>query len=239
MLQETREFNQLIVEIKSRIKASQLQAFRAVNKELINLYWDIGSLIVEKQVQNGWGSSVVEIVAKDLQSEFKGISVFSQANIWRMRNFYLAYKDNTILAQLVREIGWSHNIAILEKCKNDLEREYYIRMTRKFGWSRNVLMHNIDVQSYEKFLINQTNFDQVLTPELLDQAKLAVRDEYTFGFLELAEEHTEREFEQAILLRMDKFLREMGGSLAFVGSQYKLEVSNKEFFIDIFLTSSI
>ena len=233
MLQETREFNQLIVEIKSRIKASQLQAFRAVNKELINLYWDIGSLIVEKQVQNGWGSSVVEIVAKDLQSEFKGISGFSQANIWRMRNFYLAYKDNTILAQLVREIGWSHNIAILEKCKNDLEREYYIRMTRKFGWSRNVLMHNIDVQSYEKFLINQTNFDQVLTPELLDQAKLAVKDEYSFDFLELSEEHSEYQLEAGLVNNIKNFLSELGGYFCFIGNQYHLKIEEEDFYVDL------
>jgi predicted nuclease of restriction endonuclease-like (RecB) superfamily len=123
----------------------------------------------------------------------------------------------------------------MERCKDPLEREFYLRMTRKFGWSKNVLIHQIDNQSYEKFMLGQTNFDQVLTPELRAQAKLAVRDEYTFDFLELGEEHGERELERALLARIEDFLRAMGGMFAFMGSQYRLEVDGREFFIDLLL----
>ncbi len=108
-------------------------------------------------------------------------------------------------------------------------------MTRKFGWSKNVLIHQIDNQSYEKSLLGQTNFDQALTPELRAQAKLAVQDEYTFDFLELGEEHCERELERALIARIEDFLRAMGGMFAFMGSQYRLEVDGKEFFIDLLL----
>jgi predicted nuclease of restriction endonuclease-like (RecB) superfamily len=108
-------------------------------------------------------------------------------------------------------------------------------MTRKFGWSKNVLIHQIDNQSYEKSLLGQTNFDQALTPELRAQAKLAVKDEYTFDFLELGEEHSERELERALIARIEDFLRAMGGMFAFMGSQYRLEVDGKEFFIDLLL----
>jgi predicted nuclease of restriction endonuclease-like (RecB) superfamily len=121
----------------------------------------------------------------------------------------------------------------MERCSDPLEREFYIRMTGKFGWSKNVLVHQIENQSYEKSLLGQTNFDQALTPELRAQAKLAVKDEYTFDFLELGEEHSERELERALIARIEDFLRAMGGMFAFMGSQYRLEVDGREFFIDL------
>ncbi len=136
---------------------------------------------------------------------------------------------------MVAQIGWTHNLMIFQRCKDPLEREFYIRMTRKFGWSKNVLIHQIDNQSYEKSLLGQSNFDQELTPDLRAQAKLAVKDEYTFDFLELAEEHGERELERALIARMEDFLRAMGGMFAFMGSQYQLEIDGDEFFIDLLL----
>ncbi len=223
------------MEIKQRIRSAQYEALKAVNREMINLYWDIGQIIVTQQQGASWGKSVVEQLAKDLQAEFPGISGFSAANLWRMRLFYESYVNNEKLAPMVREIGWSHNLVIVEKCKDDLEREFYIRMTRKFGWTKNVLIHQIENQTYEKTLLNQTNFDKTVPAEIRNQLKLAVKDEYTFDFLELADEHSERQLEQAILARVEPFLQEMGGRFTFVGSQYRLEVSDKEFFIDLLL----
>ncbi|NEQ89201.1 MAG: DUF1016 domain-containing protein, partial [Moorea sp. SIO2I5] len=129
----------------------------------------------------------------------------------------------------------SHNLVIMQKCKDDLEREFYIRMTRKFGWTKNVLIHQIENQTYEKTLLNQTNFEQTVSEEIRKQAKLAVKDEYIFDFLELADQYSERQLEQAILAKVEPFLREMGGMFAFIGSQYRLEISNKEYFIDLLL----
>jgi len=120
---------------------------QAVNRELLNLYSDIGKSIVEKQQNLGWGKSVVENLSRNLQIEYPGIKGFSVDNLWRMRKFYLTYKENEKLAPLVQEIGWSHNIIILEKCKDDLEREFYIKMTRKYGWTKNVLIHQIEGQA--------------------------------------------------------------------------------------------
>ena len=218
-----------------RIRSAQYEALKAVNKELVGLYWDIGRMIVERQDVEGWGKAVVEQLAADLRTEFPGVGGFSASNLWRMKAFFEAYTGLEKLAPLVREIGWSHNLAILERCKDPLEREFYLRMTRKFGWSKNVLIHQIDNQSYEKSLLGQTNFDQALTPELRAQAKLAVKDEYTFDFLELGEEHSERELERALIARIEDFLRAMGGMFTFMGSQYRLEVGGKEFFIDLLL----
>lgn len=228
-------YRHLLIEVKQRIRSAQYEALKAVNRQMINLYWDIGQIIVTQQQGASWGKSVVEQLAKDLQAEFPGISGFSAANLWRMRLFYDSYVNNEKLAPMVREIGWSHNLVIVEKCKDDLEREFYIRMTRKFGWTKNVLIHQIENQTYEKTLLNQTNFDKAVPAELRNQLKLAVKDEYTFDFLELADEHSERQLEQAILARVEPFLQEMGGMFTFVGSQYRLEVGEREFFIDLLL----
>ena len=230
-----RNYSGLLSEIKERIRSAQYAALKAVNKELVGLYWDIGRMIVERQAAEGWGKSVVEQLAADLQMEFPGVGGFSASNLWRMKAFFDAYIGLEKLAPLVREIAWSHNLAILERCKDPLEREFYIRMTRRFGWSRNVLVHQIENQSYEKSLLGQTNFDRALTPELRDQAKLAVKDAYTFDFLELGEEHSERELERSLITRIEDFLRAMGGMFAFMGSQYRLEVDGKAFFIDLLL----
>ncbi|ABA23768.1 Protein of unknown function DUF1016 [Trichormus variabilis ATCC 29413] len=229
------DYRNLLVEVKQRIRSAQYEALKAVNKELIALYWDIGKMIVTQQQEADWGKSVVEQLAKDLQTEFPGISGFSTRNMWNMRSFYIAYSQNEKLQPLVAEIGWTHNIVILEKCKDDLEREFYLRMTRKFGWTKNVLIHQIENQTYEKTLLNQTNFNQTVPAEIRNQLKLAVKDEYTFDFLELADEHSERQLEQAILARVEPFLQEMGGRFTFVGSQYRLEIGDQEFFIDLLL----
>jgi predicted nuclease of restriction endonuclease-like (RecB) superfamily len=223
------------MEVQQRIRSAQYEALKAVNREMINLYWDIGQMIVIKQQDASWGKSVVEQLAKDLQAEFPGISGFSARNIWNMRNFYVTYSQNQKLQPMVAEIGWTHNLVILEKCKDDLEREFYIRMTRKFGWTKNVLIHQIENQTYEKTLLNQTNFDQSISAEIRNQLKLAVKDEYTFDFLELADEHSERQLEESILAKVQPFLQEMGGIFAFIGSQYRLEVDDEEYFIDILL----
>jgi predicted nuclease of restriction endonuclease-like (RecB) superfamily len=235
MVAEIEPYSTLLGEIKERIRSAQYEALRAVNRELIALYWDIGHLIVTRQQGETWGKSVVQTLAQDLKKEFPRITGFSASNLWRMKLFYETYKDSEKLAPMVREIAWSHNLIIMEKCKDDLEREFYIRMTRKYGWTKNVLIHQVENQSYEKTLLNQTNFLETLPEGLQQQAKLAVRDEYVFDFLELGDEHSERQLEQALLSKVDSFLRQMGGMFAFVGSQYRLEVSDQEFFIDLLL----
>jgi predicted nuclease of restriction endonuclease-like (RecB) superfamily len=212
-----------------------LEALRAVNKELVALYWDIGKMIVDRQKGETWGKSVVKRLALDLQIEFPGTGGFSASNLWRMKSMYEQYAPIEKLAPLVREIGWSHNLLIFERCPDSLQREFYIRMTKKFGWSKSILIHQIENQSYEKTLLGQTNFDRALSPELRAQAKLAVKDEYTFDFLEMGDEHSEREVERALIARIEDFLRTMGGLFAFVGSQFRLEVGDKEYFIDLLL----
>ncbi len=230
-------YTALLGDIKKRIHSAQYEALKAVNKELIGLYWDIGKLIIKRQETHDtkWGKATVERIAKDIQMEFPGIRGFSARNIWYMRNFYLEYQSKRKLQPLVAEISWSHNLIIMERCKDVLEREFYMRMSRRTGWTKNVLVHQIDNKSYEKTLVAQTNFKKNLPKVSQQQAKLAVRDEYTFDFLELGDEHSERDLERAIIQKIERFLMEMGGMFAFIGSQYRLEVDNDEFYIDLLL----
>jgi len=230
-----RGYTALLAKVKARIQSAQYAALRAVNKELVALYWDIGRLIVERQGNQGWGRAVVAALSADLRSAFPGAGGFSAQNLWYMRQFYREYNGIRKLQPLVGEIGWAHNLIVMSRCKDVQEREFYLRATRRFGWSRNVLIHQIANQTYQKSLLGQTNFERTLGPALRAQAKLAVKDEYTFEFLELGEEHSERELERALLARIEDFLRAMGGVFTFVGSQFRLEVEGEEYFIDLLL----
>ena len=222
-------------EIKEKIHQAQYKAMKQVNKSLLNLYWEIGKSIVEKQKQHGWGKSIVETLSKDLQNEFIGVHGYSVQNLWYMRQLYIEYKENVKLQPMVGEISWSHNLVILSKCKNNLEKEFYIQMTKKYGWTKNVLIHQIEGNSYEKFLLNQTNFDKAIPEKYKHQPKLAVKDEYNFDFLEIAENHNEKELELELMKKIRKFLMEMGGDFSFIGNQYKLNIGGEDYFIDLLL----
>jgi predicted nuclease of restriction endonuclease-like (RecB) superfamily len=228
-------YGDILEEIKKKIKDAQLRALTAVNKELISVYWEIGKTIHDRQKAGSWGKSIVEQFAKDLQKFFPGMTGLSSRNIWRMRDLYLSYNGNIKLTALLAEISWTHHIYILEKCKDFLEREFYMRMSKRNGWTYRVLLNQIDNKTYEKTMISQTNFDKTLPEKMRPEAKLAVKDEFTFGFIDLADKHSERQLERAIVANMGDFLREIGAVYAFVGSQYRLEVDGQEFLIDILL----
>ncbi len=234
-LNKTIGYGTLRTELKSRIHTAQYAALRAVNKELIALYWDIGQLIEERQAAEGWGKAIVERLSADLRAEFGEKSGFSGRNLWYMRTFYIEYKELPKLQPLAAEIAWTKNTLILDRCPNPLQREFYMRATARFGWTRRVLDHQIDNQTYEKYLLNQTSFDAALPQAVAAQAKLAVKDHYTFDFLELADEHEERELEAALIANVQRFLTEMGPHFTFVGSQYRLTVEGNDYHIDLLL----
>lgn len=228
-------FEQFVLELKQRIRQAKHGVLQKINKELIVLYWSIGQRIVESQERYGWGKSVVEQLATELQKEFVGNSGFSERNLWNMRNYYLAYQAYPKLQTLSAEISWSHNVKILQKLKDPLAQEFYIQATLKNGWSVRVLDHQIDNQTYEKTLLGQTNFANTLPAELRQQTDLIIKDEYTFDFLDLAEQHSEKELEDSLIQKIRDFLIQMGNDFAFMGNQYKLTVDDEDYFIDLLL----
>ena len=165
-------YGSFIKGIKDIIYNHQYKAMKVVNSELMLLYWEIGYEINRKQAERGWGKSVIEILSKELRKEFPGVRGFSTTNLWRMRSFYLEYSQKIHLPPsvgeiqkinlppLVGEIGWAHNCVIIEKCKDPLMREFYIKMTRRYGWTKDILINNIENRAFEKYLTNQTNFDE-------------------------------------------------------------------------------
>lgn len=219
-------YGDFLFEIKAQIRQRQFQALRAANPELLALYWWLGENISQRQLALSGGKGVVENLARDLQAEFPGRNGFSAQNLWLMRQFFNEYCDKPKLQPLVREISWAKNLVILARCKDDLERDFYLRATARFGWTKSVLQHQLDNHRYAQYLNGQTNFDVAVQGSIKAQALLAVKDHYTFDFLGLAEEHSERELEQALVRNLHGFLSEMGGAFTFVGNQYRLEGEN-------------
>ena len=222
-------------EITARIRSAQYEALKAINKEMIALYWEVGKRITEQQTALGWGKSVVENLSRDIQKEFPGIKGFGVSNMWDMARFYTEYQSNEILQPLVGEISWSKHIVILTKCKETRQRQFYILATKKYGWTKDVLINKIEAKTYENYLLGQSNFDITLPDSIKNQAILALKDEYTFDLVGLAEEHSEYELEQAIIKNIRAFLMEFGTDFSFIGNQYRLEVDGKEYFIDLLL----
>lgn len=227
---------EFIADIKNQIKSAQYRALQKVNAEQVTLYWNIGKTILERQKEFGWGKSIVEVLAAELQIEFVGVDGFSARNLWRMRTLVDQYHQSSlILPPLVAEIPWTHNIIIIEKCKDEHERFYYINLTKQQRWSKTMLINAIEAQTYQRTLINQTNFAETLPTHIAYEADLMLKDEFLFGFLNLTEPHTEAQLEQAILSNIRNFLIEMGGDFTFVGNQYPVRIDDKTFEIDLLL----
>ncbi|RUL84575.1 PDDEXK nuclease domain-containing protein [Tautonia sociabilis] len=233
-------------ELKERIRTAQLRAAVAANRELIALYWQIGRGIVERQKAHRWGNAVLDRLGRDLQAEFPGVSGFSRTNLYRMRAFYLAYKDTPEIVpqpvgrlaeggppEAVAAVPWGHNVVLLEQAKDPDERLWYARKAVENGWSRSVLVHWIESGLYERQGRASTNFERTLPKAQSDLARETLKDPYKFEFLTLAEEAEEKAVEEGLLAHIRQFLIELGAGFAFVGQQVHLEIGDEDFYIDL------
>jgi predicted nuclease of restriction endonuclease-like (RecB) superfamily len=232
------EYNKFITLLKAKIRSAQIKAVVSVNSELIKLYWEIGKEIIEKKEQGGWGSKVLEKLAKELQNEFPGIEGFSRRNMFRMKAFYLAYEK---VPQAVAPLGalpifsipWGHNAIILEKIKNTAERLWYASKTIEHGWSRSMLTIWIENDLYHREGKAITNFKAALSATQSDLAQQSLKDPYVFDFLTLHKDHLEKELEDGLVSHIQKFLIELGQGFAFVGQQYLIKAGEKDLYIDL------
>ncbi len=229
------DFNSFLTDIKQKIYSAKSKAILSANRLMIELYFEIGKEVVKKQETLGWGKSVVEQMSKDLIEEFGEKSGYSSQNLWYMRQFYLSYKDNPVLQQLVGELPWGSNIVIFTKCKDDSQKEYYIKNCIENGWNRNVLMHHIktDLFSRDKLETKSNNFEVALPHELSELALDIVKSEYNLEFLEVAKNAHERQVENKLVENIKKFLLELGYGFSFIDSQYKLSLGENEYYIDL------
>lgn len=223
----------LLDDLKGKIRSAQIRAGLAANRELVLLYWEIGRLILDSQRQEGWGAKVVDRLARDLRHEFPEMKGLSPRNLKYMRMFAEAYQDIQFVQQAVAQIPWGHNVRILDHIKNPAEREWYIRQTIQNGWSRNILVHQIESGLYKRQGEAVSNFDRTLPAPQSELARQILKDPYVFDFLTIGEEARERDVEKALLEQIRAFLLELGVGFAFVGSQYHLEVGGDDFYTDL------
>jgi predicted nuclease of restriction endonuclease-like (RecB) superfamily len=228
-----RDYASFLKDLKERVRAAQLRASLAVNRELVLLYWGIGRDILARQKEHGWGARIIDRLAEDLRREFPKVTGFSPRNLKYMRAFAEAWPAEAIVQQAVAQLPWGHNCAILDKVKKSCEREWYIRQTIQNGWSRNVLVHQIESRLYRRQGKAITNFARTLPAYQSDLAQQIIKDPYNFEFLTLADEAREQEFERGLIDHFRDFLLELGMGFAFVGSQYPLQVGGEEFRIDL------
>jgi predicted nuclease of restriction endonuclease-like (RecB) superfamily len=270
--QLTLDYPVLLEDLKARIRAAQTRAALMANRELIRLYWEIGRRIVERQEHEGWGKSVIERLAGDLQKEFPGLQGFSRSNIWRMRSFFLSYREEASskrksrtavrdletsdskssntdlgsnLAQPVRDLDlaqppavlaalpWGHNVLLIGRLKQRAQRLWYAQRAIENGWSRAVLVHQIESGLHRRQGQALNNFDRVLPAPQSDLARETLKDPYIFDFLSLGDDIQERELERGLIEQVRRFLLELGAGFALVGTQYALVVDGQDFFLDL------
>ncbi|WP_296686368.1 PDDEXK nuclease domain-containing protein [Flavobacterium sp.] len=214
------------------IKHSRSNAIRAVNAELINLYWNIGKYISNKLIQSEWGDGVVTELAKYIQQSEPEIKGFSDKNIWRMKQFYETYKDFPKLVPVVREISWTHNMLIFSRCKTIEEKEFYLKLVQEENYSKRELDRQISASYFERNMLENSKLSTMLRESKKDTEAL-FKDSYVFEFLNLSEPYTERELQHGLVRQMKNFILELGKDFVFIGEEYKLLVGNSDFFLDL------
>ncbi len=233
MAQQT-AYQQTLAEIKKRILGSQMRAVLAVNAELIALYWQIGADIVNLQQTQGWGSAVVEQMAKDLKTAHPKVTGFSRTNLFAMRQFYSFFVPQyQIVPQPVGQIPWGHIRMLLAKTKTIETALFYAQECVVHGWSRDMLGLQIEQKLHERLGNAPTNFNQTLPMPQSSLAQQTLKDPYVFDFLDLTAKAQERDVEHQLVNQITKFLLELGKGFAFIGRQYPMAVNDKDYFLDM------
>lgn len=229
----TQSYAALFKSIKERIQTAQVRAAVAVNQELVLLYWGIGNEILARQQAEGWGKNVIPRLSKDLALEFPEMKGLSPRNLGYMKAFAEAWPEESILQEALAKLTWFHNLTLLEKLKDRDERLWYARAAIEHGWSRNVLVIQIEAGLYRRQGKAITNFTKALPAPHSDLAHQLLKDPYNFDFLTLSRDADEREIEAGLVAHIQKFLLELGTGFAFVGRQYPLEIAGEDYRLDL------
>ena len=257
MKNELAYYSALLSDIKTRVRQGQLKANLSANSEMLATYWDIGKMIHERQQQEGWGKGVIPRLSIDLKNELPEEKGFSERNLRSMVRFYLEYvtiwqlpvaeleeNKNTNLPnskllndgdtnKLLALTGWAHHLILMEKTKDILTRFWYMQECLKNGWSRDTLIAMIKTKLHNRQGKAANNFDNTLPPLQSELVKQTLKDPYIFDFLTLSSDFSERELETELVKHVEKFLIELGTGFAFVGRQYYLNISDKDFYLDL------
>ena len=227
-------YTSILSDLKEKILSSQQKAIVSVNKELVLLYWEIGTIILKNQSEKGWGAKIIDSLSNDLKNTFPSMKGFSVRNLKYMRQFASTYSDISIVQELLAQLSWYHNLTLIQKVKDDVTRTWYIYKTIENGWSQSVLVHQIESDLYSRSNKKKiSNFTKTLISPHSELAQETLKDPYIFDFILLSERAKEKDIEEQLVKHITKFWLELGSGFAFVGNQYKIETENKEYFIDL------
>jgi len=229
----TPDYPAWLADLKSRVEQARRRAALSVNRELVSLYWQIGRDIIERQDRQGWGAKVVDQLARDLRAAFPDMRGFSPRNLKYMRALAEAWPSGEFVQQAAAQLPWFHLCTLLDKLKSNDLREWYALRAAEHGWSRSMLVMQIETRLHERQGNAITNFPDRLPPPQSDLARDTLKDPYIFDFLGLTEDAKERDIEHALTQHVTRFLLELGAGFAFVGRQYRIDVGGDEFFIDL------
>lgn len=227
------EYNKFFADLKERVTSSRYKAALSVNKELILLYHHIGSQILEAQSKQGWGAKIIDQLSRDFVSAFPEMKGFSTRNLKYMRKFAEEYPDVEFVQEVLAQLTWYHNVTLLDKIPDKRVRLFYVKHAIEHGWSRNIMVMQMELSLHKRQGQAITNFKDKLPSPQSDLAHYTLKDPYIFDFLSISEEAHEREVEKALVHHMEKFILELGAGFAFVGRQYHLEVGDQDFYIDL------
>ncbi len=237
LLPEPAGYAELLEQLKARVRTSQVRAARAANSELLGLYWSVGRDILDRQEQAGWGSRVIDRLAADLRAEFPDQRGWSRSNLHYMRALAAAWPDAEVVPQAVGQLPWGHVRVLLDKLATGQERDWYAAAASEYGWSRDVLIHQVESRLAERVGSAPSNFAAALPAPDSELAQQLVRDPYVFDHLALSERAAERELEQALMDRLQQTLLAFGHGMAFVGRQVRFDVDGDELVLDLLLFS--
>lgn len=235
MSKEIEDYKKLFNDVLAVIEKTRIKAYKSLTKNQLSLNYEIGRLIVESQDSKGWGKGIVNDLSKDLSKKIDGVTGYSPQNLWRMRSFYLEYKDSPELLELALQVPWSQNLLIISKLSEEKLRRYYLESTINFGWSRAVLLNQIKGDAYKHHIENrkQHNFKSALPVHLSEQADEALKSEYNLDFLGLTGPISERALENQLIENIRDLLMEMGFGFCFIGNQYRIKLRDKEYYLDL------
>ncbi|MBB6016930.1 YhcG family protein [Deinococcus radiopugnans] len=216
------------------IQQAQARALHSVNRELIELYWQVGEYLQQKIQTDGWGRGTVKELADWLTAQNPEARGFSASNLWRMRQFYETYRQNPKLAALLRELNWTNNLAIMGRANTDQEREFYLQAAIRGRWSQRELIRQIDGGLYERALLNPAQLSPMLQAQQPTAAQI-FKDTYLLDFLKLPRTHSEQDLQRGLVAHLKDFLLELGPDFAFMGEEYRLQVGQQDFFIDLLM----
>lgn len=230
---DAQSYSAFVGDLKQKIAEARYRASLSINREMILLYWGIGRDILARQEREGWGTKVIDRLAEDLRQAFPEMTGLSARNLKYMRAFADAWPDSEIVQRVVAQLPWGHNVSLLDAVKATDERVWYARQAIEHGWSRPVLVHQIESNLFVRQGSALTNFSRTLPAQQSELAQQLLKDPYTFDFLALGPDMLERDLERGLIEHLRSLILELGKGFAFVGSQYHLEVGGQDYYLDL------